>query len=112
MSALNKRKKALEAEREDAKKREKSARTEVQSLTDRIKGIEIQLLREKTKLTVSDHAIVRYLERAMGIDTSLIAEKILAEVNAAVTAMGDGKYALSSGETAVVKDGTVVTVTK
>ena len=61
-------------------------------------------------LTVSDHAIVRYLERAMKVDTEPMRQMILNKIGGAVKTLGDGKYPIEDGVTAIVANNTVVTI--
>ncbi|WP_300409153.1 hypothetical protein [Lagierella sp.] len=63
-------------------------------------------------LTVSEHAIIRYMERVLGIDIEGLTEKILPEENALfIKNFGNGQYPINNGEfRIVVKDGVVVTV--
>jgi len=62
-------------------------------------------------ITVSDHAIVRYLERALGMNMEQLRLEIVSEgVAAAVRRLGDGKYPVGRGVRIVVRNGNVVTV--
>lgn len=61
-------------------------------------------------LTVSDHAIVRYLERAMGVDTEPTRQMIIGKIGGSVKTLGDGKYPIEDGVTAIVANNTVVTI--
>ena len=64
------------------------------------------------KLSVSEHAILRYIERTLGVGTGRIERDILDEIEKAVKVLGGkGKFPLMDGEmVAVVKGGVVVTV--
>ena len=60
---------------------------------------------------ISEHSIIRYMERAMGLDIDQIKDQILTEdMLISIKAMGSGKYPMREGLTAVVKDNTIVTV--
>lgn len=60
---------------------------------------------------ITDHAIVRYLERHKGIDMNAIRSEILTETTTAyIQQLGDGKYPIGDGRRLVVKNKTVVTV--
>lgn len=63
------------------------------------------------RIGVSDHAILRYLERVLGIDVWAVKNQIL-NLNGRVTTgeLGDGKYPVGNGHHAVVKNDVVVTV--
>lgn len=48
---------------------------------------------KKTNIEVSDHAIVRFLERVFGVDIDEIKKQILSdEMSEIAEQMGDGKY--------------------
>lgn len=60
---------------------------------------------------VSDHAVVRYLERIEGVDIEAIKKKILPEHMVKMTkALGNGYYPVGDTHKIRVKDGIVVTV--
>ena len=70
---------------------------------------------ENNELDVSDHAIVRYMERIMGIDTQMIRDAILTEsVRQMHLKLGDGKYpaAVENDDhcTVVIRSGVVITL--
>lgn len=63
------------------------------------------------KLVVSEHAIIRYIERSIGIDRKEIIETILEEMRVdSYAKLGDGKYPIGKKLKAVIKSGVVVTV--
>lgn len=78
------------------------------------KQIALQKVLDKltAKLTVSEHAIIRYIERVIGISRDEITSKILTpEVEAMYKKLGAGKYPIADGKArAVIKNNTVVTV--
>lgn len=62
-------------------------------------------------LTVTDHAVIRYIERVLGIDCAPIRERIASDrLRQAHAVLGDGRYGIGSGHVAVVVEGRVVTV--
>jgi hypothetical protein len=61
-------------------------------------------------LAVSEHALLRYAERVLGLDTSEVVRAIEHAVAPAATILGDGTYPLTPGLVAVVKGRTVVTI--
>ncbi len=81
-----------------------------------MKSIENQIrqIQESNKdVVMSEHAILRYIERVIGFELSEITDTVLSESFVkGVKAMGDGKYPISdtSGAKAVVKNGVIVTV--
>ena len=63
------------------------------------------------KFKVSDHALIRYMERRMGLDFDKIREEILSiDLQLAATMCGDGKYPIGDGMRAVIQNKVVVTV--
>jgi len=61
--------------------------------------------------SVSEHAIIRYLERVNGLNLDTIREAILSPaMKKAIDSMGSGKYPIGNGCRAVVKGKTVVSV--
>lgn len=91
----------------------KTVNYEISIQTDRLKQLNKELkAAEESKPTVSDHAVLRWMQRCMGIDIEAIREQILADGRReAIEAIGSGKVPIS-GEPAklVVKSKTVVTV--
>ena len=111
-SEFERRRTVITAELGDVRKRLKFAKQEESSLVDRLKIVQSQIAASKTKsscLEVSDHAVVRYLERILDIN---IKEKIKETINKNVSAFGDGEYSLSTAEQAIaiVVNNIVVTI--
>lgn len=66
---------------------------------------------ENSEVIVTEHAIIRYLERAMGLDLEQIKREILSERNEAlIEQLGSGKYPIGSGLKAVVKGKAIVSI--
>lgn len=62
-------------------------------------------------MKISDHAIVRYLERVKGLDIEAIRKEILPEIAIkAVTLWGNGYYPIGGTHQIRVKNGSVITV--
>lgn len=62
---------------------------------------------------VSDHAVVRYLERVKGMDIAAIRKEILPDkLNKMTKVMGSGYYPVSDAFKIRVKNGVVITVLK
>jgi len=82
------------------------------SLKSKLESIchKIEKMSDK-EIIVSEHAIIRYMERAMGLNMDEITKQILTPQNkAAIKNMGDGKYPIAEGLKAVVKNNTVLSV--
>ena len=66
---------------------------------------------KKPKLTISDHALVRYMERVIGVDVNGVRKQILdAKSKKDISVLGDCVYPVNNLYCVVVKDGVVVTV--
>ena len=62
------------------------------------------------RIEVTDHAVLRYLERVAGVDIEGLREEIKKESSIAGGVLGDGKFMIGGGFRAVVSDGRVVTI--
>lgn len=71
----------------------------------------ISQIKEEKGITVSEHAILRYIERVKGIDLKVIEEEIITEElkNNVIALGGNGKYPLN-GCRAIMKNFTIVTI--
>lgn len=65
-------------------------------------------------MIVSEHAIIRYIERVLGISIDEISQKILGnEIEKQIETLGNGTYPINDNEfKIVVKDNVVVTIIK
>ena len=62
------------------------------------------------KIIVSEHSLLRYIERVLGIDLNVLRNKILSDEDAKViSALGNGTFP-KDGFKIKIKDGVVVTV--
>lgn len=74
---------------------------------------ELKKLKTENKIIVSEHAVLRYLERTMELDLKAVENEILSEeVVSQYKTLGNGKYPVSNGCKAVIKDNVVLTITK
>jgi hypothetical protein len=91
--------------RKKAKELEKD-KSELKKIITKITGI------SKKEIIISEHAILRYVERVIGIDLEEIKEKIIPKNSRdTIKKIGDGKYPIDS-HTIVIKNGVVVSVVK
>ena len=82
----------------------KSQKSKVQSEID-------QLTSSDGGLIVSEHALIRYMERVMDFDMSLIAGAMLEDqLKSAHQKLGNGTYPLSDGNKVVIRNNTIVSV--
>lgn len=74
----------------------------------------INSLKSKNEIIVSEHAMLRYIERVLGINLEELREKILPEiVEIQCKEFGNGKYTVNNQEfTVVLQDNVVVSVLK
>lgn len=89
---------------DDARARAKKALGEVQSLEKQIKH-------ETKEVVVTEHAVLRYLERVKLVDTKAVRKAILPEdARKKAKALGTAKIPVGNTHVIVVKDNAVVTV--
>lgn len=100
----------------DLIRRERQLINERLSLAERnLRNTEEELKKLKTgnKIIVSEHAVLRYLERTMELDLKAVENEILTEETVKqYRILGNGKYPVSNGCKAVIKDNVVLTITK
>lgn len=63
------------------------------------------------RVRITDHARLRYLERVVGIDMSIIDAALSSPTAELCNDMGGGSVILQGGQRAIVKNGAVITVT-
>lgn len=83
----------------------------------KIRSIETEIesiKKNSTGVIISDHAIVRYVERVIGIDIDKIKQEICPESTMQnIKVLGNGTYGVNDNEFSIkVRDGTVVTLVK
>lgn len=104
----------LKVKRESAIGEQRSICKTIDDFQKEIVSIEgkIASLQKKTKqLIISEHAILRYLERVKGIDLEQIrSEMILPKMKVAMEQFKDGTFSGPNNCKLVVKDNTVVTI--
>lgn len=73
---------------------------------------EIKKLKEGNKIIVSEHAMLRYIERVLGIDLKEIERHILTdEVKEQYKIVGNGRFPINDEFRALIRDNVVVTIT-
>lgn len=97
--------KLLKEDKEDLDSKYLTCKYDVDTLKKRVDEFS-----KETKITVSEHALLRYIERVNGVDLNAIREKILtSSLVSSIKAMGNGKHPLD-GCRAVVVNNTIVTI--
>lgn len=62
-------------------------------------------------INISDHAIVRYLERVYGMDMKIIRREIVSlETEMAIMTCGNGRYPIGDRFQVVIENNTAITV--
>lgn len=99
--------------------------SDIKVLKEDLKDIEVALYEKKKRLkkiknelnninispTVSEHAILRYLERKHGINIEEIRDNILTgTLTAQINNLHSGKFPIDNGFTAIVRDKCVVSI--
>lgn len=78
-----------------------------------ISNIDKQLSGLSLTPDVSEHALIRYMERHYNINFEEIKKEILTDIlTAQIDSLISGKFSIHAGLTAVVKNKTVITITK
>lgn len=108
---------SIEAELESLNVQENDLRRNINSKKITLKAINQRidmLTKDSEVLTVSEHAIIRYIERVLGINIDEVVEKILPSKEVElIKELGNGRYPIQNGEfKVVVRNGVVVTVHK
>lgn len=96
----------LKREQEEREKaRIRNMQAELQKLNEELDNL------VQDDVVISEHSIIRYLERVLGIDLDLIKDRMLDERNrAAIKILGTGYYPIGNGFKLVVKSNVVVSV--
>ena len=95
------------AELEAADRELQEYQKRVSSLARRCQELERAMAKQtEAGIHVTEHALLRYAERCMGMDVAQVTDLL----KSIAGALGDGKYPLPDGHKAVVKNNTIVTV--
>jgi hypothetical protein len=97
------------------KEQKKLVEKEISVLEDSLKSLEQKIEKiQNSDLIVSEHAIIRYIERVIGINIEEIVEKIATEkMKKMVECCGNGLYPSENGEYKLkISNNVVVTIIK
>ncbi len=101
----------LQAELEVEQTKQEDIRGKIKILRTRIQEIDDRLNAPRLELTLTEHAILRYLERKQMLNVNAITEEILTPtLKNQVDTLGDGKYPISNGLFAVVKNKRILSI--
>ena len=68
-------------------------------------------MKKNNKLAITDHAIVRFMERASEFDRRAFVEAIIDdETKGLIKRLGNGKYPIGHGCRAVIKNNVIITI--
>lgn len=112
LKQLQTRKIKLEVEIEQLNTDQKQAQKDFAEAKKKLDSVDCQIKALKVKnIVISEHAILRFLERKFNLDLEDIEAQIMSkDIEAQIKAMGNGKYPVGGGLRIVVKDGTIVSV--
>ena len=107
-------KRELSEKKRKAKKKEleyRIAQSEYDKLRLEIRELEGRIKRATTNLTVTDHALLRYMQRLSGLDIDSLKESLITEkLTLQVQTLGDGEYGLPQGGKAIIRDSKIITI--
>lgn len=94
-----------------ARKQQQEAGREIARLATHVYGLEKDLKAGKPyELSITDHAIVRYVERHLGFDVQEFVALVQSKLIPMAAVLGDGDFPLTDALVAVVRNKTVVTI--
>lgn len=111
LKALQVRLTKAEADAKSAKNSAAVANRAADAAAKVVAQIKEQIQQASTEPTVTEHALLRYIERTYGVDLEEIRKTILTPTTvSAIKALGSGKYPLPCGGKAVVKGMAIISV--
>lgn len=103
--------KELQTERSKLEAERDSLTRQINVCNTRIAEIEKRIRQLTAVPVVSEHALLRYLERKLGIDLEEVKKEILTDETAErIKQFGSGRFPIGDGMRAVVKQNVVVSV--
>jgi hypothetical protein len=111
LGKLKARQRNVDIEINDLMEQIKKKTDELKAAKERSAYLERTIKSRLHEVAVSDHAVIRYLERKEGFDAKAFRESILTpSFLKQVRKLGNGKYPIRDGMIAVVRQGVVVTI--
>jgi len=112
LKQLQSRKAKLEIKIKDLQKTAREGQSDYDKAMGQMKAIENEIKSfADVEVVVSEHAILRYMERVMGFDLEMVRTAILSPDNLMmIKKLGAGKYPLPGGGRIVVKDNVIVSI--
>ena len=111
IKTLLRREKVLISEIEDIKGKKKEIDKNLEIKRKKLEGVKAKIANAQESVIVSEHAVIRYIERVLGIDIKEIEKKIVdEETEKIIREMRPSR--INKGEFSIlIKDSTVTTVT-
>lgn len=111
IKTLLRREKELVSEIEDIKGKKKEIDKNLEIKRKKLEGVKAKIANAQESVIVSEHAVIRYIERVLGIDIKEIEKKIVdEETEKIIREMRPSR--INKGEFSIlIKDSTVTTVT-
>lgn len=112
LKGLQSRLKEYRAQLAELEQRKRDVTDECVRKQQQVFGIEKQIhLMSAENVTISEHALLRYVQRVYNLDLEAISKQILPDpVKEQVLTLGDGIYPVQESHKCVVKGNVVVTV--
>jgi hypothetical protein len=106
------RKKDISEEQSEVDRQLKDLTKKKEALGKEMSAIQKMLNNKSTDINISDHALLRWLERAYNLHTDFIKEQILTDElkNEIIKNKGNCRVELSTGEIAVVQGFNIITI--
>ena len=103
-----------QTELDGAKQEREQVGQKVTSINNRLQSLQSQvdrLTRKKKNVVVSEHAILRYLERVHGVDIEALKQEIMPDsIKDSIETVGSGRYPVNGTHTLLVKQFVVSTI--
>ena len=111
IKTILRREKELISEIEDIKGKKKEIDKNLEIKRKKLEGVKAKIANAQESVIVSEHAVIRYIERVLGIDIKEIEKKIVdEETEKIIREMRPSR--INKGEFSIlIKDSTVTTVT-
>jgi chromosome segregation ATPase len=112
LKQLQTRRDRLKVQVDSLKEESKQKNKELSKAQNQLKSVldQIEQLKE-ADIVVTEHAILRFIERSMGIDLEQVTNLILTEkLKHSISALGNGRHPIGDGMKAVVKDNAIVSI--
>ncbi len=112
LKQLNTKKMQLQQELDELVAQSKTLSNKQKAKREEILTVDAQIVRATLNVTVSEHAILRYVERVLNIDIEAIKAKILQpQIKEQIQTLGNGTYPVNGEFKVRVRNNVIVTIT-